>query len=442
MKYKSYTLNNFRNLPQMANLSEEQKRNIEIVGTLLPFKTNNYVVEQLIDWSHISDDPMFVANFPQKDMVSSEDYRKIESLYESGADSQTIKQAADEIRLRLNPHPAGQLSYNVPVFDSERLFGIQHKYRETALFFPAQGQICHAFCTFCFRWPQFAEMEDLKISSRETDLLARYVRAHPAITDVLFTGGDPLIMKSELLARYIEPLLVLDIKHLRTIRIGTRALTYWPYRFITDSDADTLLKLFRRIRQSGKHLAFMAQFNHPVELETDIVKEAISRVQETGAVIRTQSPLLRHINDSSEIWAELWRKQVSLNCIPYYMFIARDTGPQEYFRLPLFEAWEIFKKTYQSVSGICRTVRGPVMSCLPGKVHVLGVEEVWGEKVFVLQMIQGKNPDWVNRPFFAAYDENAYWFDDLKPAFGEEKFFFQEELERMLELGKVANIGV
>lgn len=442
MQYKSYTLNNFRNLPQMANLSEEQKRNIEIVGTLLPFKTNNYVVKQLIDWSNIPDDPMFVANFPQKDMVSPEDYRKIESLYESGADSQTIKQEADEIRLRLNPHPAGQLSYNVPVFDNERLFGIQHKYRETALFFPAQGQTCHAFCTFCFRWPQFAEMEDLKISSREIDLLAKYVRAHPAITDVLFTGGDPLVMKSELLARYIEPLLVPDIKHLRTIRIGTRALTYWPYKFVTDSDADILLNLFKNIRQSGKHLAFMAQFNHPVELETDIVKEAISRVQETGAVIRTQSPLLRHINDSPEIWAELWRRQVSLNCIPYYMFVARDTGPQEYFRVPLVEAWEIFRKAYQSVSGICRTVRGPVMSCLPGKVHVLGVEKVLGEKVFVLQMIQGKNPDWVNRPFFAAYDENAYWFDDLKPAFGEEKFFFQEELERLLGPGEVVNICV
>ena len=68
------------------------------------------------------------------------------------------------------------------------------------------------------------------------------------------------------------------------------------------------------------------------------------------------------------------------------------------------------------------------MSCLPGKVQVLGVQKVWGEKVFVLQMIQGKHADWVSRPFFAAFDEDAYWFDDLKPAFGEEKSFFQEEL--------------
>jgi hypothetical protein len=116
--------------------------------------------------------------------------------------------------------------------------------------------------------------------------------------------------------------------------------------------------------------------------------------------------------------------------------VARDTGPQEYFHIPLYETWEIFRQAYQSVSGICRTVRGPVMSCLPGKVQILGVAEVQGEKVFVLRMIQGRNPDWVDRPFFAAYDEDAAWFDDLKPAFGEEKFFFQDELDRILAPGE------
>jgi KamA family protein len=436
MQYKAYTLHNFRELPQIAKLSEEQQKSIEIVGSVLPFKTNNYVVEQLIDWSNIPNDPMFTVTFPQKEMLKPEDYKKIESLYASGADSQAIKKAADEIRLRLNPHPAGQLQYNVPVFDGEKLFGIQHKYSETVLFFAAQAQICHAICTFCFRWPQFAGMEKLKISTREIELLAHYIKAHPEITDVLFTGGDPLIMKAELLAGYIEPLLSKDIPHLRTIRIGTRALTYWPYKFVTDNDADILLNLFRKIKKSGKHLAFMAHFNHPVELETDIVKEAIGRVLDTGAMIRTQSPILRHINDSSESWAELWRRQVALNCIPYYMFVARDTGPQEYFHIPLYEIWEIFRKAYNSVSGICRTVRGPVMSCLPGKVQILGVAEVRGEKVFVLRMIQGRNSDWVDRPFFAAYDEDAAWFDDLKPAFGEEKFFFQDELDRILAPGE------
>ena len=122
----------------------------------------------------------------------------------------------------------------------------------------------------------------------------------------------------------------------------------------------------------------------------------------------------------------MWRKQVNLNCIPYYMFLPRDTGAQSYFAVTLEDSWNIFRNAYQEVSGICRTVRGPSMSCDPGKVQVLGISEAGGEKVFVLRMLQGRNPDWVARPFFAKYDPQAIWMNELKPAFGEEKFFFEE----------------
>ncbi len=173
----------------------------------------------------------------------------------------------------------------------------------------------------------------------------------------------------------------------------------------------------------------MAHFNHPVELSTNEVKEAIQRIRATGAQIRTQSPVMKNINNAPEIWAEMWRKQVNLNCIPYYMFVARDTGAQEFFGVPLVDAWNIFRKAYQTVSGVCRTVRGPSMSATPGKIQVLGVSEVNNEKIFVMRFLQGRNPDWAARPFFAKYDEKAIWLDELKPAFGEEKFFFEEELE-------------
>ncbi|HOI88606.1 MAG TPA: hypothetical protein PLV51_12155, partial [Lentimicrobium sp.] len=76
-----------------------------------------------------------------------------------------------------------------------------------------------------------------------------------------------------------------------------------------------------------------------------------------------------------------------------------------------------------------KTVRGPVMSASPGKVHILGISEISGEKIFVLQFIQGRNPDWIRRPFFAKYDPGATWITDLTPAFGEEKFFWEEDYE-------------
>ena len=432
MKYNSFMLHNFKNIPQLQSVSSQIIEAIEIVGSVLPFKTNNYVVDKLIDWNRVPNDPMFKLTFPQKEMLLEDDYAKMKFVIDSGADKQQIKEAANEIRLKLNPHPAGQLEHNVPMIDGEKIFGMQHKYRETVLFFPSQGQTCHAYCTFCFRWPQFVGMEDLKFASKEAELLVKYVQDNPEVTDVLFTGGDPLIMKTKHLETYIRPLLDANIPNLRHIRIGSKALAYWPYRFITDDDADDLLALFEDVKRAGKHLAFMAHFNHPVELRGDGVAEAIKRILKTGAVIRTQSPVLKHINDSSEIWAEMLKKQVSLGCIPYYMFVARNTGAQHYFSIPLIEAWKIFRETYQSVSGICRTLRGPSMSCLPGKVQILGVADVKNERVMTFRMIQGRSPDWAARPFFAKYDEEAIWYTDLEPAFDEEKFFFSDKLNEIL----------
>src|SRR4030042_1339926 len=288
MKYVPYTLRNFTSISQIQKLPEEQIKEIKIVGQVLPFKTNNYVVEHLIDWNKVPDDPMFILTFPQREMFPSGRFEILERLIAEKADEKERDTFIEQVRLEMNPHPAGQIEHNVPALGDDILYGMQHKYSETVLFFPSQGQTCHAYCTFCFRWPQFVGMDELKFATKETDLLIQYIAAYPEITDVLFTGGDPLIMNASLLAGYIEPLLESGIPNLRNIRIGTRALTYWPYRFIDDSDSDDLLELFRKVHRAGKHLAFMAQFNHPVELENNVVQKAIGRIQETGAVIRPQ----------------------------------------------------------------------------------------------------------------------------------------------------------
>jgi L-lysine 2,3-aminomutase len=148
-------------------------------------------------------------------------------------------------------------------------------------------------------------------------------------------------------------------------------------------------------------------------------------------VIRTQAPLLNHINNDADVWAKMWRQQVRLGLVPYYMFVERDTGAKRYFEIPLARAWQVYRDAMQRVSGLGRTARGPSMSAGPGKVEVQGVTEINGEKVFVLRFIQARNSDWVQRPFFARYDETATWLDQLKPAFGEEKFFFQDEYDAM-----------
>ncbi len=429
-RIQTYTLTNFRNLPQIQKLSEEQQFEMEVVANVLPFKANNYVIEQLIDWNNIPNDPIFVLTFPQKEMLLPPHYEQMASALKSGADKKAIQELANEIHLQLNPHPAGQLELNVPTLkDGTKLYGMQHKYNETCLFFPSQSQTCHAYCTFCFRWPQFVGMDEMKFAMNEGEQLVQYLREHQEISDVLFTGGDPMIMKAKMFRTYIDTLLEADLPNLKTIRIGTKALAYWPYKFLTDDDADETLATFEEVTNKGLHLAFMAHFNHHKELSTGAVKAAIKRVRETGSEIRTQSPLLAHINDDADMWAEMWRQQVQLGCIPYYMFVVRDTGAQHYFGIPLVKAHEIFRNAYKQVSGLGRTVKGPSMSATPGKVLVDGVATINGKKSIVLKFLQGRNPDWVSKSFFAEFDESAIWLDDLKPAF-EEKFFFEDELEQ------------
>ncbi len=426
-RYRAITRQNVPALPEWQRLDADCREAVDVVSRVLPFRTNEHVVRQLIDWDRVPDDPMFQLTFPQRAMLDAGDYEQIRDLIARKAPAAEIERAADALRFRLNPQPDGQLTHNVPEIGGQRLDGIQHKYQHTVLFFPSQGQTCHAYCTYCFRWAQFVGIPELKLAAHETAQLVAYLQDHPAVTDVLFTGGDPLIMKTQMLRRYVEPMLVPSLGRVQNLRIGTKALAFWPQRFVTDPDADDLLRLFEQIVAAGRHLALMAHVSHPVELTSPIAVEAIRRIRATGAEIRVQAPLVRHVNDDPSVWAALWKECVRLGMIPYYMFVERDTGPRNYFEVPLERAYEIYRSAYQRVGGLAHTVRGPSMSAFPGKVRVLGVQGIAGEKVFVLDFLQARDPDWVLRPFFARFDPSATWFDQLKPAFGESRFFFEEE---------------
>jgi KamA family protein len=415
--FHAYSAKHLDMLVSRAGLPPAERLAVRAVATVLPFRTNAYVVENLIDWEAAPDDPIYRLIFPQPDMLPAEDVARLSHLIETEAPPADIKQAAHEIRMRLNPHPAGQLLLNAPSLQGRPLPGLQHKYPETVLFFPRQGQTCHAYCTYCFRWAQFVDEPELKMATDDISTLVAYLGEHPEVTSVLITGGDPMIMGEAVLRRYIEPLLAPELEHLESIRIGTKSLAYWPQRFVTDPDADATLELFEEVARAGKSLALMAHFSHPRELEPPILRSAVERIRGTGAVIRTQAPLIRSINDDPETWRSMWRTQARMGMIPYYMFVERDTGPQDYFAVPLARAYEIFRDAYQGVSGLCRTVRGPSMSATPGKVCVDGVTTIAGLKVFVLRMIQARDPKLVGNPFFARFDPNATWLTDLEPVF-------------------------
>jgi len=385
---------------------------VRLLSHVMPFRVNDYVLAELIDWRRVPEDPMFQLVFPQHGMLADHDERRLAALTSDGGSRLELKAEVRRIRATLNPHPSGQMEFNVPSLDGAEVPGMQHKYRETVLYFPGQGQTCHAYCTYCFRWAQFVGDADLRFAAPGPERLVAYLRRHPEVTDVLVTGGDPMVMSTERLRGHLEPVLAVD--SVSTIRIGTKSLAYWPHRFVHDADADEALRLFERIVASGRHLAVMAHFSHPRELETRVVREAMARIRATGAMIYCQAPLIAHVNDEADTWHRLWSAQLAAGAVPYYLFVERDTGPYDYFKVSLPAAVDIFQDAWRRLPGLARTVRGPVMSTTPGKVVVDGVTDDSRGRFFQLRMLQAREPSLVGRPFRAYYRADASWLTDLE----------------------------
>jgi len=406
MRYKALTR---RDLPMLATrygISAENVHAADIVSAVLPFRVNEYILE-LIDWSNVDADPIYKLVFPQRGMLSAADFASMERALKHGRSDAT----AFEIRNTLNPQPDNQEG-NIPQINGKALIGLQHKYRESLLVFPSISQTCHAYCTFCFRYPQFVDTNAVRFSLSDPEIFKAYLKDHPEITDVLFTGGDPLIASTATLERFIMP--AIDAGSVTSIRIGTKSLGYWPHRFTDEADADDLLRLFERIRNAGKSVTLMAHFTHVRELQTSVARRALQRLETAGAVVRTQTPILRDINDSPEALSSLWKAQVQYGCIPYYMFMPRDTGAHTYFDVPLARAITIVADAKRNLSGLTGSARGPVMSTKCGKVEALGSIELAGVKSFVLRFLRAVDATASGTLFLADFNEEASCFRDLR----------------------------
>lgn len=405
-------------LVSTGRLSSEAAFVARVVSCVFPFQVNRYVIEQLIDWECVPDDPLYQLFFPQADMLDPQHFGTIAGLIRKKASAAEIQEVVLAIRTQLNPHPGNQVQLNIPLMDDFPVPGVQHKYKETCLVFPSHGQTCHSYCNFCFRWPQFVGKTEWRFQTDRPQTYLEYVRRHTEICDVLFTGGDPLVMSAGRLRTYIYPLLATEFKHVQNIRIGTKSVADWPYRFTSDPDSDDLLRLFEGIVSNGKHLAIMAHYTHPRELSTDVAQEAVRRIRATGAVIRTQGPLVAHVNDSPEVWGRLWNDQVRLGCIPYYMFVVRPTGTSRYYASPLIRALEIFTLASKQASGLAGTVRGPVMSASTGKFLISGIVELQNAQYMVLTILRARKGSCAPRSLLARFSEHSTWLDQLEIASG------------------------
>lgn len=350
-------------LAQLPGIPEADRQRLQAVAAKYAFRVNDYYLG-LINWADPAD--------PIRQLVIP----RIEELEEWGE-----LDASDELG-------------NTPQK------GVQHKYADTALLLC--NEVCGAYCRYCFRKRLFMNDNDEVALDVRPGL--EYIARHPQITNVLLTGGDPLLLSTRRLAAIIESLA--HIPHVRVVRIGSKMPAFNPWRLLDDGDLQRLLLQ----ATSGKLQIFlMAHFDHPREL-TPIAEEGIRRFQALGVQVVNQCPLIRGINDDAGVLRELFQRMAFIGAPQYYLFQGRPTAGNAPYEVPLVEGYHLFQSALRGLSGLERRARF-VMSHASGKVEIVGVDA----RQIYLRYHRAKVPANEGRFLVFHRDDTVYWLDDLRP---------------------------
>ncbi|MBE6990657.1 MAG: KamA family radical SAM protein [Ruminococcaceae bacterium] len=281
--------------------------------------------------------------------------------------------------------------------DNTRQEGVQHKYRQTALILTTH--VCAMYCRHCFR-KRMVGISDAE-QNKQAHEAASYVRAHPEITNVLLSGGDPLMCSHRLLGSYLQELC--DIDTLDFIRIGSRVPVTFPRRICEDRELLDLLDLYAR----EKTLLLVTQFNHPREITPEAIR-AVQAFQDRGIQVRNQTVLLRGVNDSAETLGTLLRRLTQIGVMPYYVFQCRPvTGVKGRFQVPLREGVGIVDGAKALQNGVGKAIRY-AMSHPRGKIEILGEMEP-GRMLFKFH--QSRDASDASRLFTAELGAEDTWLD-------------------------------
>jgi KamA family protein len=178
--------------------------------------------------------------------------------------------------------------------------GLQVKYPSTALLLPIPA--CFSYCRFCFRKRLFNPKVRGDEILKNLDNALDFVRAHPSIDNILLTGGDPLLVNTSHLTKFLGE--IRKIKSIKVIRFGTRSLVFLPSRITSDPE---LVDLLRKTSTPERRVYLVNHFNHPRELTAD-VSEAADILTKAGVILVNQAVLLRGVNDSPFVLRELFNE--------------------------------------------------------------------------------------------------------------------------------------
>ena len=352
----------YQNIQEIEQLSPSQRDTLAAVTDKFAFRVNDYYLS-LVQW----DDP------------------------------------ADPIRRLIIPHvdelqgwgrldPSNEEAYTV-------LPGLEHKYPSTALLLVSN--VCEGICRYCFRKRVFIDPH--KDSLRDVSAAIDYIAAHPEITNVLLTGGDPLVLTTPKLERIISELRKID--HVQIIRIGTRMPVFNPYRILDDP---SLTEMISRHSLPDKRIYVMTHFCHPREL-TDEALDGLDRLLRAGAITTNQCPLIRGVNDDPDTLATLLRRLSFAGVVPYYLFQCRPALGNHACTVPIEEGYAVYEAAKAQVSGLAKRVRF-VMSHATGKIEILAKTET---KVFFKYHRAADEAD-SGKVVVCQSNPQACWLDDYE----------------------------
>jgi len=311
-------------IEQLEHLSEHEKAQLSKVAEKFAFRSSDYYLS-LIDWDD-PDDPIRRIIIPHQRELNA--WGRLD--------------------------PSDEHSYTV-------LPGLEHKYNSTVLLLVSS--VCGGICRYCFRKRVF--MDSHKECLRDIPAAIDYIRRHHEITNVLLTGGDPLMLTTSRLENIIRQ--VSEVGHVRIIRIGTRMPVFYPYRIIQDP---TLLDMLSTYNDERRAIYIMTHFVHPRELST-LAVEGIQLLRRTGVGIANQTPLIRGVNDSPDVLAKLLAQLSFSGVVPYYIFQCRPAVGNKAYTVPIEEGYEIVEQAKARVSGLAKRARF-VMSHASGKIEIVG----------------------------------------------------------------------
>ncbi len=412
-------------------------RERELFIEVYRFLATKHVLNK-INWNDFEKDSLFQLVIPQPGMIQGE----VVQAYKEAKTEEERKQIVKEYQKKTNPHDGKQL-LNKPWYLNEEgeleiLRGSQHKYPQCQLIFDTTTQNCFTFCTYCFRHAQVRGDEDM-FAQEDISQVHQYLKKHKEVSDVLITGGDAGFIPYERLEQYVRPFIMDDgFLHVKTLRLGTRVLTYHP-EMILSSEYNKFLELFQTLADHGVQVVMMSHFSTPREVLNPSTIAAIRRLKAHGVAIKSQSPVMHHISlfsddqgnidvdRSAKNWIDLGNILAMLSVGFHSMYCARPTGEHHYFTAPLADINKVFSKVYRSLASINRPSRYITMTSSAGKVSLLGTLEVKGEKVFALKFNEGRNMEWLDHVYLAKFDEREHTIEKLKPYEGD-KYFYEDEL--------------